>query len=57
MSGLLKKQQAYGERFVFTSGLTGKMYDKYTYLINRKYSKELGLLKNEIEQDEIDCFL
>ncbi|WP_294143250.1 CRISPR-associated helicase Cas3' [uncultured Sanguibacteroides sp.] len=55
--GLLKKQQAYGERFVFTSGLTEKMYDKYTYLINRKYSKELGLLKNEIEQDEIDYFL
>lgn len=55
---LLKQGQLIKEKFAFESGKTGKVYEKDVYVINRKYSHELGLLINEDETENVDsCIL
>ncbi|KAA6348128.1 CRISPR-associated nuclease/helicase Cas3 [termite gut metagenome] len=48
----------YKETVCFESGKTHKLYDKSLRIIKRKYSKELGLLIDEKEEDdpENNCF-
>lgn len=54
---LLKQGQIIKERFAFESGKTGKVYEKDVYVINRKYSHELGLLINEDETENVDSYI
>lgn len=52
---LLSRQQAvHKERFVFESSETGVIYNQCTFVIQRKYNPERGLLLNEKEEGSYD---
>lgn len=53
-AGLSRQQAVHKERFVFESPETGAIYNQSTFVIQRKYNPERGLLLNEKEEESYD---